>query len=120
MEGLSIGVAVVFFGITLWMRRSNAQLREELKQAQLDLAKLKIHTLATAAKAFFSKHGKYPAKLADLVEPLDGSQPFIDTGWQALLDPWGQEHQYRTNEEKGAIFIWTVAPDGTRIDNAPG
>lgn len=122
MEGALIGVAVVFFGIMLWMRRLNVQLREELKQAQMDLAKLKIQTLATAAKAFFNKYDKYPAKLADLVDPLDGSKPFIEAGWQALLDPWGKEHHYRMEEVKGvnAIQIWSVAPDGTRVDNAPG
>ena len=94
------------------------ELRAELAQTQKDLAKGKIQILTTAAKAYFAKYDRFPVKLADLVEPLDGSKPFIETGWQALLDPWGKEHHYRT--ENNAIQIWTVASDGTRIDNAPG
>jgi hypothetical protein len=122
MDGLLILVlVVVFFVIEESIRRSNRQVREELTQAQQDLAKTNIQTLTTAAKAYFNKYEKFPAKLADLVEPLDGSKPFIETDWKALLDPWGKEYQFRTEEEKGEIVIkiWTAAPDGTRIDNAP-
>ena len=114
-----LGLALVFFTIAWSMRRAKLQVMEDLIGTQKELARMSIQALAIAAKAYFTKYEKFPAKLADLVEPLDSSQPFIETGWSVLLDPWGKEFQYRTDEENGAIVIkiWTVAPDGSRIDN---
>lgn len=121
MEGVLIGILVVWFVTEWWLLRTNAQIRKELLQAHKEMAKMKIQTLTAAARTYFHKYDKFPAKLADLVEPLDNSQPLIETGWKAILDPWGNEHHYRIENENSetGIHIWTVAPDGTRIDNAP-
>lgn len=90
----------------------------EPTQSEKDAAKVAASNLEKAVKTYFIKHGEFPKKLEDLIKPPDGGKPFIDDK-KALQDPWGKDYQFKTEEENGEIVIriWTIAPDGTRIDN---
>lgn len=118
---LIVVFAVAGFAVAPSLARTEEPVRKEVTQTQMNLAKINIQTLTTASKAYFVKHGEYPKKLAHLVEPPDGGRPFIEPGKKLLQDPWGKDYKFEVKEENGiaVIKIWTIAPDGTRIDNAP-
>src|SRR5438105_7987987 len=63
-----------------------------LDDARMDRAKIGVQTLDTAAGLYQVKFGDYPQTLALLVNPPDGSRPFLETS--DLLDPWGREYHY--------------------------
>jgi hypothetical protein len=114
-------IAIGCFAIAPSIAQSEQPVTKEVTQAQKDLAKTNILTLTSAAKAYFIKYSEYPKNLAHLAEPPDGSRPFIEPGKKLLQDPWGKDYQFEVKVENNinVIKIWTIAPDGTRIDNMP-
>jgi Type II secretion system (T2SS), protein G len=87
--------------------------------AEKDAAKIAAGNLEKAVNAYYIKYGEYPVFLIQLVKPGNKDQPFVENK-KALQDPWGKEYQFKLEEENGqfTVRIWTIAPDGTRIDNA--
>jgi hypothetical protein len=114
-------LAVAGFAVAPSIGHSNEPVEKEVTQTQKDVAKITIRNLTTAAKAYYIKFGEYPKKLTELEAPPDGSPSFIEPGKKLLQDPWGKDYKFEVKVVNNikVIEIWTVAPDGTRIDNAP-
>jgi len=56
---------------------------------------------------------RYPARLEELLDPSDGSQPVVGTP-QVLNDPWNRMYQYRYPGEHPPqeYDLWSLGPDG--------
>jgi general secretion pathway protein G len=86
------------------------------EDAMIDKATLDMRTIQAACKAYNARANAWPDSLQDLVTPLDGGRPFLESGAAALIDPWGQPYQYTvqlnplTGEEEPVIF--TNGPNG--------
>lgn len=83
-----------------------------LDDAKKDRARLDVKTIATVVETYKVKYGDYPASLAELVQPPDGAQPYIDA--TSLIDPWGREYQYApqgpNNAHLGRPDVWSLGP----------
>lgn len=90
-----------------------------LAEAKRDKAKLQVFTISTALKAWYIRNESFPNSLEMLVNPPDG-KPFLEGGKDAIIDPWGKPFQFLTKDDNQEVIVevWTIAPDGTRIDNA--
>lgn len=67
----------------------------------------------------FLKTRSYPDSLNDLMEsPGGGVFPVVKKS-SALIDPWGNQYQYRYpgEENPDSFDLWTVTPDGQTIGN---
>lgn len=64
-----------------------------------------------------TKH-ELPTTFHDLVNPPFGGSSFLRNGEADLLDPWEKPYRFERRHFKDGReypFIWTTAPDGTRI-----
>ena len=91
-----------------------------LDDSKKDKAYMDVKAIEIAVKAYALRNGgDYPEGLQQLIAPPDGSKPFLEGGQDALLDPWGKVYSYTVvqggSESQPKIF--TVAPDGTEINN---
>lgn len=81
--------------------------------ALMDRAKIGVQTLNTAAGLYQIKFNDYPPALLQLVNPPDGSKPYVEMS--DLLDPWGREYHYahpgQHHQRTGLPDIWS---DGIR------
>jgi general secretion pathway protein G len=67
----------------------------------------------------FLKTRSYPDSLDDLMEsPRGGVSPVVEKP-SVLMDPWGNQYQYRYpgEENPDSFDLWTVTPDGQTIGN---
>jgi len=77
------------------------------------------HTGETYVALHFIKARAYPDSLDDLMEsPEGGVSPVVEKS-SALMDPWGNQYQYRYpgEENPDSFDLWTVTPDGQTIGN---
>jgi hypothetical protein len=100
-------VLVVFF-------LSNPVLYDEGDRKD-DTAMESMKVLEHACRNYMGKNdGVPPASLQSLIEPPDGSRPYIEGGESALIDPWGQPYQYDAGHKnaKGELdpLVFTTDP----------
>lgn len=68
---------------------------------------------------YFIKTRSYPDSLDDLMESHNGGQSPVISEPSFLVDPWGNQYQYRYpgEENPDSFDLWTVTPDGQTIGN---
>ena len=90
-----------------------------LAEARRDKAKIQAKIIVTALKTWYIKYDSLPDSLEMLVSPPEG-KPILD-GKDAIVDPWGKPFQFAVKEAKDnqeiRFEVWTIDPDGKRIDN---
>ncbi|MFL5343115.1 MAG: type II secretion system protein GspG [Gemmataceae bacterium] len=90
-----------------------------LETAKQDRVKADVRALTTACQAYKLKYDGYPESLQQLMQPPDGSRPFMESAAN-LVDPWGNPYQYNaqgTNNQGLKPDIWAIDPDGNTIGN---
>ena len=90
---------------------------------QEDTAQLWVDATGTKAiESYYLQARKYPKSLDDLLLPAKvGGKPIISRK-SSLLDPWGQQYQYKHpgTQNTGGFDLWTITPDGKKIGNWDG
>lgn len=93
------------------------------KDATSDATRHQISTLKTACKAYKMKMLSFPSNLQDLVQkPANVSsakwtRPFLDLDTLPadlqIRDPWGNQFEYRADEQNDRVYIVSAGPDGS-------
>ena len=86
-----------------------------LENSKVTRARIDIETISNAVEAYYMKHDQYPANLEALVQPPDGSRPFLKA--TALRDPWGNAYIYNQAGQKNngqKPDVSAMVPGGTR------
>jgi general secretion pathway protein G len=108
-----VAILVVLAGV------SSIYVFRYLNDAKVDAAKTGAVTLAKAAQAYEVRFGQLPESLQQLVQPPDGSKPFVEP--DALLDPWQQPYQYDPSGPRNGGLkpdVFTTSPsDGQVVGN---
>jgi general secretion pathway protein G len=92
-----------------------------LSQAKVDQASLQATNIQKAAMAYYTKtSGVWPDSLQALVmrDPNTGTQPLLEGGESAIVDPWGQPYQFEVGEDNTGTLrfvVYTTSPEGQRI-----
>jgi general secretion pathway protein G len=82
-----------------------------------------IKSLETGCNMFKITHLKFPNKLEELVQPVQGMNttqwggPYVKVS--DFNDPWGQEYKYSVDEVNDRVLITSAGPDrqpGTEDD----
>lgn len=110
-----VAIIVVLAGV------SSVYVFRFLNDAKIDTARASATTIAKAIQAYELRFGVPPESLQQLIQPLDGSKPFVDP--DALLDPWGHPYMYDASGPRHNGLkpdVWAVHPDtGQQIGNWP-
>ena len=92
-----------------------------LAGAKVDQATLQAQNIQKAGMAYYTKSGgMWPDSLQLLVmrDPNTGTQPLLEGGESAILDPWQQPYQFEViQDDTGTerFVVYTVSPEGNRI-----
>ena len=92
-----------------------------LAGAKVDQAGLQATNIQKAAMAYYTKSGgTYPDSLQLLVvrDATTGTQPLLEGGESAILDPWQQPFQFEIimdNAGAERFVVFTTSPEGQRI-----
>ena len=65
-----------------------------LHDAKVDAAKVSATNISKAIQAYEIRNGAPPDSLMALIQPPDGTRPYLEGGQGALVDPWGKPFQY--------------------------
>jgi general secretion pathway protein G len=66
-----------------------------LEDAKGDATLLKMKQLEKTCQSYSVKNGgNWPETLDELIRPLDGNEPFLDGGSEAIMSGWGTPIQY--------------------------
>ncbi len=93
------------------------------RRATANLALNEIKNIESACKLFKISHQRYPTKLDELVQPVQGMNrtqwggPFLDV--KDFNDPWNQPYKYSPDEGQDLVTIISAGPDrqsGTEDD----
>lgn len=77
-----------------------------LEDAKQDATVLKMQALDKACKNYAAKNdGNWPADLRDLIQPVDGGEPFIDGGAESIMSSWGTPIQYTVLPDPGGAEV---------------
>lgn len=79
----------------------------KVEEAKIAKAKIDAQTIEKAVKTYYVKNEKWPAKLDDVAELLEG-------GKKALTDSWGKAYRFEigeVNQPDGTVierpYVWT-------------
>lgn len=91
-----------------------------LSQAKYDQATIQAKNIQTAAMSYYAKSGgNYPPSLEYLVQANEVvSQPLLEGGASAIIDPWGSPFQFQVMmDAAGAerFVVMTTGPNGQPI-----
>jgi type II secretory pathway pseudopilin PulG len=90
-----------------------------LGESKKKVAYTNAKAIEKAAQAYYIDHNEaWPASLAVLAQPEDGTKPYIER--EALRTPWGGEYMYDASGQKNGGLkpdIWAEAPGGVVIGN---
>lgn len=109
---LVIIASMATLGFTAMQRRATSQ-----------MALNEIKNIESACKMFKIQHQRFPTKLEELVQPVQGMNrtqwggPFMET--KDFNDPWLQPYKYSPNEGQDIVTIESAGPDrqsGTEDD----
>lgn len=80
-----------------------------LDDAKVDRAKIGVENLTRAAGLYQIKNGDYPPNLQLLLQPPDGSRPYVEPS--ELVDPWNVQYNYaypgQHHASTGKPDIWS-------------
>lgn len=88
-----------------------------MEDAKADATRMKMQACSSACKNYYAKTGSYPQSLADLIQPMDGAEPFLEGGMEAITDAWQQPIQFSIEQVGGGEFVPVLrsqSPDGRR------
>lgn len=83
------------------------------ENSQVNVAKTKAKTLATAVNAFHMDQQDWPSSLQELTESRNGFKPYAAPG--DILDPWKQPYQMAFSED-GNVEVFTQH-NGSKISS---
>lgn len=93
-----------------------------LEDARKGRAQLACQGIASAIEAYKSNPANTlsepPTQLSDLLQPPFGGTGFLKNGQDDLLDPWGQQYQFKqTTQGDGSeiTLVYTISKDQTPI-----
>lgn len=73
-----------------------------LEDAKADATVLKMQQLERACKNYATKNdGEFPPDLVSLIQPEDGTDPFIEGGESAIMSAWGTPIEYSVEQGPG-------------------
>src|SRR5207248_1238131 len=112
-----VAILVVLAGV------SSIYVFSALDDAKADRCKADVQTLSKACQMYQLKFGEWPPSLDALLQPPDGSRPYLESP-DAILDSWRQPYQYDASGGRNNGLkpdIWTVnKTNGQTIGNWPG
>ena len=92
-----------------------------LEDAKKTKAQLACKAIATAIEAYKSNPANTlnepPSDLTQLINPQFGGTGFLKNGQEDLMDPWGQQYQFKQivqGDGSEATLVFTHANDGTQ------
>jgi general secretion pathway protein G len=88
-----------------------------MEDAKADATRMKMQAISSACKNYYAKTGNYPQGLPDLIQPMDGAEPFLEGGVDAISDAWQQPIQFSIEQVGGGEFVPVLraqSPDGKR------
>ena len=115
-KGLSLIEMLVVVGILAFVMSIVARsVSQNKKKSQINQTRILIGVFEGAMEEFNHDCSYYPESLEDLVfAPSDceewGPQPYLKNG-KIPKDPWGQEFQYKYDEESGNFEIISFGAD---------
>lgn len=125
LAGLIIGYLqivslLLFFGIGVIGGLAASNLEGTFASGKEDAAQNWVNGAGKQyVELHFLKTRSYPESLDDLMESPRGGEPPLIKKSSALMDPWGNQYQYRYpgEENPDSFDLWTVTPDGQTIGN---
>ena len=104
---LVIIASMATLGFTAMQRRATSQ-----------MAMNEIKNIESACKMFKIQHQRFPTKLEELVQPVQGMNrtqwggPFLEV--KDFNDPWNRPYTYAPDEAQDLVTIGSNGPDGTK------
>jgi general secretion pathway protein G len=90
-----------------------------LEDSKQDATVLKMQQLERACKNYAAKNGGYfPDDLTQLIAPIDGTDPFLEGGADAITSAWGTPIIYQVEQGPGgeiAPVFRAQSEDGRRV-----
>ena len=97
---IEILVAVAIIGILGTIAVVNIPKKPE--SSNRTAAKSGVDALKSGCVTYKMKKGSFPSDLKKLVE---GEDPYMEGGEEALVDPWGSEYKYEKKGNKNIVII---------------
>ncbi len=82
-----------------------------LENARVNACRENIHSIKIALDQYISENGRYPTEDQWIEAITGGEDPILEGGRDKLMDPWGQEIQYKLLSPK-KFELRSPGPDG--------
>jgi hypothetical protein len=110
----SVGAALTFFdlGGEADFEDRARELRDDDLLDPAELTRANLDVVRMGLQVHVAAKGRYPARLEELRQSVEGFPEGILRPEQELLDGWGHPLHYEADAEGATYRLWSVGPDG--------